>query len=71
MENNIRAMMDLLSKDINGDPLTNSAAIGYMILAAQEAGLDKETVLEIEANMRYFMDFTTHKAAAETYKSFI
>lgn len=66
-----KAMMDLLSKDVNGAIITNSAAIGYMIMAATEIGIDKETILQIEANMKYFIDLKTYKQAIETYNNFI
>lgn len=50
--------------------MNNSAAIGYMILAAKDIELDDETIQKLEQNMRYFMEWTTEEKAAETYTNF-
>lgn len=51
--------------------MTNEQAIGYVILSAQEMKLDKETIKELEANMKYFFDITAQEEAEDIYNSFI
>jgi hypothetical protein len=50
--------------------MTNAAAIGYMIRAAKQAGLDHDTIKELEALMNEQMDFHTEEEAEQTYRSF-
>lgn len=50
--------------------MTNDAAIGYMILAAKDLGLDKEVISQLEENMKYFMDVKTESEAEKAYKEF-
>ncbi|EHQ92181.1 hypothetical protein [Desulfosporosinus youngiae] len=50
--------------------MTNAAAIGYMILAAKEAGLDQKTISQLETLMVAEMDFHTEWEAEEAYCDF-
>ena len=50
--------------------MTNEAAIGYMILAAKDLGLDKKVINQLEDNMKYFMDLKTVSEAEKAYKNF-
>ncbi len=50
--------------------MTNAAAIGYMIRAAKQAGLDHHTIKVLEALMNEQMDFYTEEEAEQTYRSF-
>ena len=50
--------------------MTNAAAIGYMIRAAKQAGLDHDIIKELEALMNEQMDFHTEEEAEQTYRSF-
>ena len=49
--------------------MNNSAAIGYMILAAKALGLDKKTIRTLESAMRSKMDIFTEDEAEETYNN--
>ena len=48
--------------------MTNGAAIGYMILAAERAGYNSKTIKELEALMLGEMDFVTEEEAERYYK---
>lgn len=50
--------------------MTNGAAIGYMIRAAKQAALPKETIKLLEALMTEQMDFHTEEEAEQTYRYF-
>ena len=49
--------------------MNNSAAIGYMILAAQQMGLDKETIRKLESAMNDVMDLFSEDDAEEAYQN--
>jgi hypothetical protein len=50
--------------------VTNAAAIGYAIMAAKNLDLDKETIKQIEAEMKYCMDTWTEERAEDVYRRF-
>jgi len=50
--------------------MTNSEAIGYMILAAKALKLEKDLIKQLEAEMKYQMDMKTEQEAEMTYKTF-
>ena len=50
--------------------MTNGAAIGYMIRAAKQAGLDEETIKTLETLMEEQMDFYDEQQAELSYQSF-
>jgi len=50
--------------------MTNSQAIGYMILAARTLDLDREVIKQLEAEMKYQMDMKTEQEAESVYNSF-
>jgi len=50
--------------------MNNVAAIGYMIRAAEQAEIDRDTIRMLEALMREQMDFHDEKEAEESYNSF-
>ncbi len=50
--------------------MNNSAAIGYMILAAKALGWDKLEIKKLDLAMKSEMDFTTEDKAEEVYRSF-
>lgn len=50
--------------------MTNGAAIGYMIRAAKQADLPKETIKLLEELMKEQMDFHTEDEAERTYRNF-
>ncbi len=50
--------------------VTNAAAIGYMIKAAKQLGLDKETIRQLERLMCDQMDFYTEEQAEREYNNF-
>lgn len=45
--------------------MTNSEAIGYMLLAAKEVGLDKETTRKLYGSMYWQFDMKTEDEAHE------
>lgn len=49
--------------------MTNSAAIGYMILAAKRCGLSKDAIRKLERTMYLELDFTTEDEAEEVYNN--
>lgn len=49
--------------------MTNGAAIGYMILAAREVGLDQDTIQRLETAMYYAMDEITEGEAEHVYQN--
>jgi len=53
-----------------GTALTNEAALGYMIKAANEMGLSLQQIRVLEATMRDLMDFITESRAEEIYRKF-
>lgn len=50
--------------------MTNSQAIGYMILAAQTLGLDEKQIRQLEQGMKYQMDSKTEETAEKAYQEF-
>lgn len=48
--------------------MTNGAAIGYMILAAEEFGIDADIISKLEAHMLGVMDRHTEDEAEEIYQ---
>jgi len=50
--------------------VNNSAAIGYMILAAKRLGFSEDQIRKLEATMKSEMDFITEDQAEEAYRSF-
>lgn len=49
--------------------MTNGAAIGYMILAAKQAGMDKDHIKCLEELMVTEMDFATEEEAERAYNN--
>lgn len=49
--------------------MKNAAAIGYMILAAQQAGMDFEYIKCLESLMKQLMDEITEEYAEEVYRN--
>lgn len=49
---------------------SNEAAIGYMILAATALGLDTKTIIDLDSEMKYFMDLKTVSEAEKAYAKF-
>jgi hypothetical protein len=50
--------------------MKNSAAVGYMIMAARLFGLTTEQIKKLEEEMLYYMDAKTEEEAENAYKSF-
>ena len=50
--------------------MDNSAALGYMILAAKAVGIPVETIRELESAMTQKMDFLTEEQATKAYREF-
>lgn len=50
--------------------MTNSAAIGYMILAMMTLGYDVEAIKEMEDMMTYHIDMKTEVQAVNIYNCF-
>lgn len=50
--------------------MTNAAAIGYMILAANKNDFDYEMIQVLLRLMREEMDFTKEEEAEEAYNNF-
>lgn len=48
--------------------MTNGAAIGYMILAAKELKLPKDTIQKLYRLMYEIMDYTTEETAEKAYR---
>lgn len=48
--------------------MNNSAAIGYMILAAKRLGLDVETIKQLDRMMYDMMDVKSEEEAEEVYR---
>jgi len=51
--------------------MTDGAAIGYMIMAAQALKLEHGTIKRMEAMMREMMDFYATVEAENVYQAFI
>jgi hypothetical protein len=58
------------TNQIGGRSMTNAAALGYMIKAANEMGLSLQQIRVLEATMRDLMDFITESRAEEIYRKF-
>lgn len=63
-------IQEILSKT-KLEEITNDMAIGYMILAAKDLGLDKKVIKEIEKNMKNHLEQTSKEKVIETYNNFI
>lgn len=50
--------------------MNNSAATGYMILAAKRCGLHEKDIKALEREMQRQMDFRTEGEAEDTYRTF-
>lgn len=50
--------------------MNNAAAIGYAIMAAKNLDLDKETVKQLEYEMKYQMDMRAEEEAENVYRNF-
>lgn len=50
--------------------MNNSAAIGYAIMAAKNLDLDKDTIKQLESEMKYCMDMKTEEQAEKVYQRF-
>jgi len=50
--------------------MTNSAAIGYAIMAAKNLQIDKETIKQLEREMYRLMDWIDEEKAEEIYQNF-
>lgn len=48
--------------------MTNAAAIGYMIIAAQKLGLSKKTIENLEKKMHGLMDVIPDDVAEDVYR---
>lgn len=51
------------------EQVTNGAAIGYMILAAKELDLPKDTIRQLEREMYCIMDYVTEEQAEKEYQN--
>ena len=49
--------------------MSNDAAIGYMILAAQKLGMDPEQIRKLDSMMYAMMDMKTEDEAEEAYRN--
>jgi DUF438 domain-containing protein len=52
------------------DIMNNSAAIGYVIMAAKNLDMDKETIKQLESEMKYCMDMKDEEQAEKVYQEF-
>ena len=50
--------------------MNNSAAIGYAIMAAKNLDLDKDTIKQLESEMKYCMDMKDEEQAEKVYQEF-
>lgn len=50
--------------------MNNSAATGYMILAAKKLGIQEKEIKAIEREMQRQMDFKTEGEAEDMYRKF-
>lgn len=50
--------------------MTNNQAIGYMILAAKDMGMNEDEIKQLEAGMKYQMDRKTEEQAERVYNNF-
>lgn len=50
--------------------MTNSQAMGYMILAAQTLGLDEKQIRQLEQAMKYQLESKTTETAEDAYQKF-
>ena len=50
--------------------MTNSAAIGYAIMAAKNLQIDKETIKQLEREMYRLMDRVEEEKAEKVYQNF-
>ena len=50
--------------------MNNSAAIGYMILAAKQLNLDNKIIRKLEETMYRKMDVVTEEEAEKVYRNF-
>jgi hypothetical protein len=50
--------------------MSNSEAIGYMILAAKALEIDKKAIKALEAEMKWQMDMKSEDQARKAYESF-
>ena len=64
-DSRLEAMINAMSGD-----MTNGAAIGYMIMAAQALGIDRGTIRDMEHMMHEKMDFYDEEQAERAYQSF-
>lgn len=51
--------------------MTNSAALGYMIMAAKVLKLPKELIQQLEQEMQVMFDLELEEDAEQVYKSFV
>lgn len=49
--------------------MTDASAIGYMIMAAEEAGLDGDAIKKLEHLMYKQMDLYTEEEAEQIYRN--
>lgn len=54
-----------------GMSMTNSAALGYMIMAAKVLKLPKELIQQLEQEMQVMFDLELEEDAEQVYKSFV
>lgn len=50
--------------------MTNSAAIGYAIMAAKNLQIDRETIKQLEREMYRLMDRVEEEKAEKVYQNF-
>lgn len=50
--------------------MTNSEAIGYMILAGKALEIDQDIIKALEHEMKYQMDMKSEEQAQKVYESF-
>ena len=64
-DSSLEALLNALSGD-----MTNGAAIGYMIMAAQALDIDRKVIRDMEHMMHEKMDFYDEEHAERVYQSF-
>ena len=64
-DSQLQEILDAMSHE-----MTNGAAIGYMIMAAQALDIDRGTIRDMEHMMYEKMDFYDEEHAERVYQSF-
>jgi len=64
-DNQLQELLAAMSQE-----MTNGAAIGYMIMAAQALSLDHKIIQDMESIMSEQMDFYSEEQAEHVYQTF-